>query len=219
MILSVAMWMYSCYSDAPVPGVMNSKKILVNNVQVQDAEGVVYESQLLFGPFEIPEGNKLYDVTVRVDEKIQKLHLEWQSFRFMLISENRLSEVSGGKLDDPAVLNEVFEDIDALPEPLESYVIMGDFWDEEGRDSDGYWHESDLSYSTDFVLDESGKYYAYIEVFNNNIKDINAVAFSISKVKSYRYYIILFSIFFILWGIAKMRSKFYNELPFEMSDR
>jgi len=218
MTLSLAMGIYSCFGDVPVPGVMNSKKILVDNVRTQDVEGTVYESQVLFGPFEIPEGDRLYDVTVGVDEKIQKLHLEWQSFRFMLISENRLNEASGGKQDDPAVLKEVFEDIDALPEPLESYVIMGDFWDEEGRDSDGYWHESDLSYNTDFVLDEAGKYYAYMEIYNNNVKNINAVAFSVSKVKSYRYYIILFFVFFIFWGIAKTRSKVYNELPFEMSD-
>jgi hypothetical protein len=213
------MWLYSCFSDTPVPGVMNSKNILVNNIQSQDAEGMAYESQLLFGPFEIPEGNSLYDVKVWVDEKIQPLHLEWQSFRFMLISENRLNEAAGGKLDDPSVMKEVFEDIDALPEPLESYVVIGDFWDEEGRDSDGYWHESDMSYSTDFILDDAGKYYVYMEVFNNHVKDINAVAFSISKVKSYRYYVILFFIFFILWGITKTRSKTYNELPFEMSDR
>jgi hypothetical protein len=219
MILTLVMWLYSCFSDTPVPGVMNSKNILVNNIQSQDAEGMAYESQLLFGPFEIPEGNSLYDVKVWVDEKIQPLHLEWQSFRFMLISENRLNEAAGGKLDDPSVMKEVFEDIDALPEPLESYVVIGDFWDEEGRDSDGYWHESDMSYSTDFILDDAGKYYVYMEVFNNHVKDINAVAFSISKVKSYRYYVILFFIFFILWGITKTRSKTYNELPFEMSDR
>ena len=30
---------------------------------------------------------------------------------------------------------------------------------------------------------------------------------------------IIFVIFFILWGINKLRSKSYNELPFEMADR
>lgn len=219
MILSLAMWLYSCFSSVPVPGVMNAKNILVNNVRVQDAEGMVYESHVLFGPFEIPEAGRLYDVNVMVDEKIQPLRLEWQSIRFMLISENRLNEIAEGKTGDPEVLKDIFDDIDAMPEPLESYVIIGDFWDEEGRDSDGYWHESDLSCSADFVLDESGRYYAYMEIFNNKVKDINAVAFSISKVKSYRYYLILFFIFFILWGITRTRSKLYNELPFEMSDR
>jgi hypothetical protein len=34
-----------------------------------------------------------------------------------------------------------------------------DMWDESGRDSDGPWHESDLSASTDFVLAKPGVYY------------------------------------------------------------
>jgi len=136
----------------------------------------------------------------------------------MLINEKRLNDLSQGKLDDSALLKDIFEDIDALPEPLESYVIIGDFWDEEGRDSDGYWHESDLSYDTDFVLDEAGKYYVYLELFNNNKKDVNALTFSIAKSKGYRYYLIAFFIFFILWGISKIRSRSYNELPFEMSE-
>jgi len=219
MIISLMVSLYSCFSDSPVQGVMNSKKVLVDNSPVQDAEGNVYESRILYGPFDIPEGNQLYNVSVAVDQNIQPLHLEWQSFRFLLINENKLNEASGGRIDDPVILKDIFEDIDAMPEPLESYVIIGDFWDEEGRDSDGYWHESDLSYDSDFVLDESGKYYVYMELFNNNVKNANALVFSISKAKGYRYFIIIFFIFFILWGISKIRSRSYNELPFEMSDK
>ncbi len=218
MIISLIATVYSCCSNVPVQGVANSKKVLVDNVKSTDAEGTVYESQILYGPFDIPEGNKLYDVTVQVDQDVQPLNLEWQSFRFMLISENRLNDTSGGKINDPVILKDLFEEIDAMPEPLESYVIIGDFWDEEGSDSDGYWHESDLSYSSDFVLDESGKYYVYMELFNNKIKNINAVTFSISKSKGYRYYLIIFFVFFILWGISVIRSRSYNELPFEMAD-
>jgi len=219
MIISVLISFYSCFSDVPVKGLMNSKQVLVDNSLTQDAEGSIYESQVLYGPFDIPEGNQLYNVSVAVDQNIQPLNLEWQSFRFMLINENRLNDISGGKINDPVVLKDVFEDIDAMPDPLESYVITGDFWDEEGRDSDGYWHESDLSYDSDFVLDEAGKYYVYVEIFNNNKKDVNALVFSISKAKGYRYFVISFLIFFILWGISQIRSRSYNELPFEMSDK
>lgn len=219
MIISLMASFYSCLSDVPVQGVMNSKKVLVDNSLVQDAEGAVYESQVLYGPFDIPEGNQLYNVAVAVDQDIQPLNLEWQSFRFMLVSESRLNDATGGKLNDPVVLADVFEDIDAMPEPLESYVIIGDFWDEEGRDSDGYWHEADLSYDSDFVLDEAEKYYVYMEIFSNNKKDVNALVFSISKAKGYRYFVIAFIIFFILWGISQIRSRSYNELPFEMSEK
>jgi len=218
MVLSLMVSVYSCFSETPVQGVMNSKKILVDNSPVNDAEGNVYESQILYGPFDIPEGNKLYNVEVKIDQSIQPLNLEWQSFRFLLINENRLNDITGGKITDPAVLKDVFEDIDAMPEPLESYLITGDFWDEEGRDSDGYWHESDLSYNTDFVLDDPGKYYTYMELFSNNAKDVNSVVFSISRAHGYRYFIISFFILFVLWGISQIRSRSYNELPFEMSE-
>ena len=78
-----------------------------------------------------------------------------------------------------------------MPEPLESYIITGDFWDEEGRDSDGYWHESDTSYSSDFVLDDAGKYYAYMELFSENPRSPESVSIAISKINGYRYYIII----------------------------
>jgi len=218
MIFSIIITIYSCSGDDAVQGVMSSKKILQQNSPVKDADGNIYQSSILYGPFDIPDGNKLYNVAVKVDEKIQPLSLEWQSFRFMLINENRLNGASGGKVDDPVVLKDLFDEIDAMPEPVESYIIAGDFWDEEGRDSDGYWHESDLSYDANFVLDESGKYFVYLELYNNKIKDVNAIAFTISKTNGYRYYVAAFFIFFVLWGISMIRSRSYNELPFEMSD-
>jgi hypothetical protein len=135
----------------------------------------------------------------------------------MLVSEKRLHETVKEGITNPAELKDLFEEIDAMPEPVESFIITGDFWDEEGRDSDGYWHESDLSFSSDFVLDEAGKYYVYLELYNSKIRKPDSVIVEISGVKGYRYYIIAFVIFFILWGISKIRSRSYNELPFEMS--
>jgi hypothetical protein len=196
---------------------MNTKQILSSNETVQDAEGRIYSSQVLYGPFEISRGNSLYDVGFSVDESVQNFNLEWQSIRMMLVSEKRLQETVKEGVYNPAELKDLFEEIDAMPEPVESFIITGDFWDEEGRDSDGYWHESDLSFSSDFVLDEAGKYYVYLELYNSNIRKPESVIIEISRVKGYRYYIITFTVFFILWGISKIRSRSYNELPFEMS--
>ena len=217
MCLSFAATVFSCFSSTPVKGVMNTKQILNSNEPVQDAEGRMYTSQVLYGPFEISQGNTLYDVGFSVNESIQKFNLEWQSIRMMLVSEKRLRETVEDGINDPEELKDLFEEIDAMPEPVESFIITGDFWDEEGRDSDGYWHESDLSFSNDFVLDEAGKYYVYLELYNDKVRKPDSVIVEISKVKGYRYYIISFVIFFILWGISKNRSRTYNELPFEMS--
>jgi len=217
MCLSFAATIFSCFSSTPVKGVMNTKQILTSNEPVQDAEGTVYSSQVLYGPFEISRGNALYDVGFSVNESVQNFNLEWQSIRMMLVSEKRLQEAIKDGINNPAELKDLFEEIDAMPEPVESFIVTGDFWDEEGRDSDGYWHESDLSFSDDFVLDEAGKYYVYLELYNNKIRKPDAVLVEISRVKGYRYYITVFIVFFILWGISKIRSRSYNELPFEMS--
>jgi len=217
MCLSFAVSVFSCFSSTPVKGVMNTKQILNNNEPVQDPEGRMFTSQVLYGPFEINQGNALYDVGFSVDESIQNFNLEWQSIRMMLVSEQRLLETIKDGINDPEELKDLFEEIDAMPEPVESFIITGDFWDEEGRDSDGYWHESDLSFSNDFVLDDAGKYYVYLELYNDKVRKPESVIVEILKVKGYRYYIISFVIFFILWGISKTRSRSYNELPFEMS--
>ena len=118
----------------------------------------------------------------------------------MLISEKRLLDLAGGKINDPVVLNDIFEEIDAMPEPLESYVIIGDFWDEEGRDSDGYWHESDLSYDTDFVLDEAGKYYVYMEIFNENPKAPESV--TVRNIKGKRLQVLYDNICYIFYTLG-----------------
>lgn len=217
MFLSFIATVYGCLSSSAVKGVMNTKQVLTDNVITEDAEGRTYTSQVLYGPFEIPEGDSLYDVGFSVNESIQNFNLEWQSIRMMLVSEKRLQDALKDKINDPVELKDLFEEIDAMPEPVESYVITGDFWDEEGRDSDGYWHESDLSFSNDFVLDEAGKYFVYLELYNNKIRKPEAVIVEISKVRGYRYYLIAFSIFFVLWGINKNKSKSYNKLPFDMS--
>ncbi|HOP64291.1 MAG TPA: DUF4178 domain-containing protein [Spirochaetota bacterium] len=219
LCISLAVSLYSCFSSTPVRGIMNTKQVLTNNAFLQDAEGKMYTSQVLYGPFEIDKGNALYDIGFRVDESVQNFNLEWQSVRMMLISEKRLQDTVKSDINNPAVLKDLFEEIDALPDPVESYVITGDFWDEDGRDSDGYWHEADISFSSDFVLDEAGKYFVYLELYNNRVRKPESVVVKIYRVKGYRYYIIAFIIFFILWGISRIRSKSYNELPFEMSDK
>ncbi len=209
---------FSCFSSTGVKGVMGKKQVLTMNVPLQENGSKVYQSQVLWGPFDILEGNKLYNVGFSIDERIQSLNLEWQSFRFMLISEKRLQDLAGLNINNPAFLRDIFSEIDALPEPLESYVIIADFWDEEGSDSEGYWHESDTSYSTEFVLDEAGKYYAYMELYSEKPRKPESVVLAISQVRGYRYFMIIFVIFVFLFAINRIKSKSYNELPFKMAN-
>lgn len=44
------------------------------------------------------------------------------------------------------------------PAEGEFYLFSAEFWDEEGRDSEGYWHEKDYREENVFVPDEAGPY-------------------------------------------------------------
>lgn len=64
-------------------------------------------------------------------------------------------EVRGSMREQSVWLGAVLEDADSG----ELVSVDRDMWDESGTDSDGYWHESDLHASTDFVLRKPGDYY------------------------------------------------------------
>ncbi|MCI0413266.1 DUF4178 domain-containing protein [bacterium] len=67
---------------------------------------------------------------------------------------------------------------------IELFANEHDFWDESGSDSDGAWHESDLAFSRDFVVDKEEDYYVrlYMEKdppLNANTPVFQHVGFSI----------------------------------------
>ncbi len=216
-LLALAFSIYSCGQSKAVPGLMKSRRVLTDNQLMVEKTSRSFFSQVLYGPVEIPGGDNLYEAYLRVNEGIQRFHLEWQSFRFMMVSEERLNKVLGGS-SDPALLKSLFSEIDAQKEPVESYVVTGDFWDEQGRDSDGAWHESDLNVSADFILDEPGNYYGYLELYSNKRRKIESVIVSLSTVKSVRYLVVVMVLMGVLMIVNRAKAKSYNELPFEMAD-
>jgi hypothetical protein len=70
---------------------------------------------------------------------------------------HRLS-ISGSMTQASAWVSGVVEAADET----EMLAAQGDFWDESGSDSDGAWHESDLSTSTDFVVTQPGPVFVRI---------------------------------------------------------
>ncbi len=214
MIFSLLASIYNCSSSQMVKGVMNRSVLLP--LEADEARSKEHISKVLYGPFKIDHGKGLYSVTVAVNEKIQRLDQEWQSFRLFIIKEENLRKISPSL--NIKEISAVFSSIDSLAEPVESYMVYGDFWDERGYDSEGSWHESDLSADSDFVLDEMGQYFAYMELNSQKIRNYRAVAFKIEKINGYRYFVMLFFVFLVLMFINKFKSKSYNELPFEVAD-
>lgn len=213
-IVTLCLSMYSCVSETPVKGIMNAGTVLAGNVY--DSAERSYFSQVLYGPFRVEKGDSLYEATVYIDEKVQQFNLEWQSFRMMLITEANLKKAAQNNMS-PANLKGILGEIDSRKEPLESFMLSGGFWDEQGRDSEGYWHESDTVSSNSFVLDSADRYYAYMELYNSRPRRAESVKITIKQVKSYRYYIIVMIIFLVLMKINSAKARAYNELPFDLA--
>ncbi|HPG51838.1 MAG: DUF4178 domain-containing protein [Spirochaetes bacterium] len=207
----------SCLNSSPVAGIMEKRTDLAANTVITENGQSMYQSEVLFGPFELKKGDALYNAQVSVNESVQKLSLEWQSFRLLLVPGDRLLKAANGRMT-PAALRDVFDEVDALTEPVECYAMSGDFWDEEGHDDEGYWHESDLSVDDDFVLEKPGSYYAYLELTSQKPRSAQAVEVKLERSSSFRYYIIIIVILASLGFYNRAKARSYNAMPFAMSN-
>jgi hypothetical protein len=207
----------SCLTSSPVDGVMKTKTDLSNNITISEGGQNMYQSEVLFGPFELSRGDSLYNARVYVNEKQQKLNLEWQSFRMLLIPLDRLNKALNNQITQQS-LKALFDEVDSLKEPLECYAFSGDFWDEEGYDDEGRWHENELSADDDFVLEKPGAYYAYLELTSQKPRSLASVGLAFEGVKSYRYYIIIMVIFAGLAFLNRAKARTYNAMSFDMAE-
>jgi hypothetical protein len=215
--ITFALAVVNCLTSATVDGVMKGKTELNNNIRTTEGGQTMYQSDALYGPFELNRGNNLYSAEVAVNQTVQKLNLEWVSFRLLLVPEERFLKALNNQVT-PASVKSLFDEVDALKEPLECYSMSGDFWDEEGYDDEGYWHESDLTASDDFVLEKPGRYYAYMEVSSQKPRSIASMDLKMEKVRSYRYYIIIMAVFAGLAFFNRARGKTFNAMSFTVSD-
>jgi len=208
-IISFVLFIISFTSGKVVSGIMDSSKIKVlnDNQQVVDKGRINYHSQVLYGPFDVTQKDTLYTLKVYLKTAIQPFNLEWQSFNLYLILDKNLAKVTKNQLDF-LTLKKTFDDLNELKDPIESFAFSGSFWDETGYDSDGYWHEYDISADTDFVLDDSGKYYIYLDLYSQKWRNILSVRVFMESTKSHRYYLILFFIFLTLFYLNRSKYKY-----------
>jgi hypothetical protein len=99
---------------------------------------------------------------------------------------------------------------------LELFGAEGDFWDESGYDSDGYWHESYLRSHRDFVARRPGPYYIRLYAESGSpLTTQQSVGYELREGVIYPTYLALFAffalgvslLFFIVGsqeGLAKM---------------
>lgn len=237
--LSFAAAVWGCFSGNEVRGAWDrsARMVLASNQQKNEEGASFYFSQVLYTkPVELTRTDTLYQVRVEVDTAVQAISREWESCRLMLIKEDKYQELvkkvpaqpatqqagddGAVKPDDaPATeLGQVLDEVDSFPEPLESAAMNGDFWDEDGYDDEGYWHESETAIDHDFLLDEPGKYYIYLELYSQNRRNPDAVKITLVEgVRSYRYFVVVLLVFIALWIINKVKSRSYNELPFDIA--
>jgi hypothetical protein len=205
----------NCSVDKPVKNVMVNGKYITNNEMKNEKGRSFYFSQVMYGPFEIEKKDQLYGVTLFLNTSVQRFYLEWQSLRAMLIKKDRLNKALNGNFE-PLAMRNLFKNIESKKDPVESYIVSADFWDEQGYD-EGYWHEGDTKNTVNFVLDDAGEYYIYIESYSQKRRNMASVKVKIAETGSSRYYIIVMFIFMVLFFLNRSKSTSYNELPFDMS--
>jgi hypothetical protein len=207
----------SCLRSSAVDGIMKNRIDLSSNAVVTENGQNMYQSEVLYGPFNLSRGDSLYNVQVSINDSVQKLHLEWESFRFMLVPADRLMKAANSQMG-AAAFREVFDEVDALREPVECYTMSGDFWDEEGYDDEGYWHESDLAVDDDFVLEKPGSYYAFLELTSQKPRSVQAVGLKLESASSYRYYLVIVAVLAGLAFFNRQKARTFNAMPFSMSN-
>ncbi len=209
ILIMLALCLYGSFYSKAIKGTMNNQQILTLNAPEPDGKKIVYKSQVLYGPIDITSGGKLYTMSLDANLKVQEMSDEWQSLRLMLIDNKRLEKQAGDKIGDVKFLAKLFSGVDSFIEPLESYAVTGEFWDESGVDSEGYsWHESALGFSPGaFIIDEPGKYYFYLESYSNKKRKPGTVLISFEEVISSQYYYIALVILLCLFFYTRSKVK------------
>ena len=123
-------------------------------------------------------------------QEVQVASAEHQVGPFLVTSPGRVHRValraSGLPVNSWAVVDISLSD----DRENEYYIGASEFWDEEGRDSDGYWHESDLSASHLFRPDQAGQYTLYVAIDEATVSSINVEVTVKGDVWLSRYFVI-----------------------------
>lgn len=206
----------SILDTTPVDGMMRAGNGLSLNVPVTTNKQKMFRSEALYGPFNISRGDSLYNAGVSVNKTAQEFRHEWLSYRFMLIPRDRLLKVLNGR-DDPESIRKLFDEIDALWDPLECYSFSGYFRDSEGRGIMEQWYLRVTGADDDFLLEKPGAYYAYLELESREPLAVDSIVVRMERVRSYRYYIVIMVVLFGLAFVNSIRARRYNMMPINMA--
>ena len=88
-------------------------------------------------------------------------------------------------------------------------LAVNEFWDEEGRDSDGYWHENDLDESHLFKLESPGQYFLDLSMEEATVQSVPVAVTLEQGLWLGRYFVIFLVICavlaFIFYSLSKRR--------------
>jgi hypothetical protein len=206
-------------SGMPVDGIANRSTVIADNEYLA-GEDRTFQNRVLYGPVNLKDMKGLYRLTVKIKERVQPLNLSWQSFRVLLIKEDRFGARTHALLDEKspgAALEkrEYFNEIGIQPEPAESWKFTGGLWDTGIRYGRGTWRRSRLSASKNFLLDDPDRYYLFVETRSRTPRKIEALGIELDGgVKSGRYYAAAMAVLGLLSALYLHRARTYNELPF-----
>ncbi len=208
MLLCLLIFMYGFLQKNEIlQGGLKNRVVLFKNSPEPRGKKVIYKSGVLQGPFEITRGDSIYGVKVGMDENVQPFKLQWQSVKFMLIEKERLHHRLGDKINDVKYLRSLFDQINSLPLPLESYAIKY-FFEDVSKDKKNIPETTPPldGKSREFVIDKPGRYYVYLELHGNKKRKIESVYFKLWRSPgSYYPYLMGSLLFFLIFSYYEMK--------------
>ena len=213
-IVSAIFMFRGCLSGEKITQGLDKRILLTENEPVEEEGQSLFNTELMVGPVSLVSASPAYSIKLSVNTSVQDLQEEWESASAMLVRADRLAEFGDieTKKED---IRDFFEENQLSEKPAESYTFEAEFWNEQGYDDEGHWSESDTSVSKDFLLDDPGSYYVYVNLYSQKERDSKSVDVSIEKgVRAYGVFIAAFIFFLLLTAIKWNKSASYNELPF-----
>lgn len=225
---------YGLFYGSEVEGVTNIAKP-AGEIEAADNDGL-HISRTLYGPFRIHKPDSLYRLEVSADEADPPPGRVPPAFRVFLIEEKNLRKHTDDP-DNTEELSSLFNEIEALEDPLESYMFSGDF--NCGRFYAGgkRRHQWQFQYSHLFFLNKPARYYIMLETFhtythpsktpaggvagrNKNVGNSHLrPGVGLSTAFGNRYFTAAFIVLALLALINRKKSLTYSELPFPVKGK
>lgn len=162
LMLGFSAWLRFTERTIPIPAA--PVQVLADGEKYLDS-GVRF-SQIIYGPVTLGKPGSVFRLLIENPDMVQRPHNEWVSLRVMLIQRGALRKLPVKRMSYAYLkIKERLSEIDVLNPPLEDYAFKTGFWHCSENTRKGQWQLQKGKSTHGFILEKSGDYYFYVEVY------------------------------------------------------